>query len=58
MKYSHLDIYIRRQAIMLNRNDDLIKHIAECLKQRRVEEATRLAVNHMNNQRFKGNNGN
>lgn len=53
-RYIFYDEAINRMSSILNKNNDLIKRIAECLKQGRVEEATKLAVNHTNHQKFKG----
>jgi len=53
-RYKLYDLAVKRFKIMNGKNNNLIKHIAECLEQGRVEEATKLAVNHTNNQRFKG----
>jgi len=53
-KYKFYDAAIKEYAIHKNKTDDLVKHIADCLRQDRVKEALQLAENHTNNQKYKG----
>lgn len=53
-RYKLYDLAIKRIAIHKNKTDDLVKQIADCLRQDRVKEALQLAENHTKHQRYKG----